>query len=151
MIGLPINNRFQNLSKLGVITVPFGGQTAFEKFHPAVDVANVKGTRINTPVSGKVIDAVGGKKQGDEGFGNTVTIQDAQGNKHQLNHLNRVLVKKGQKVEEGQTPVGEMGNSGSAYSPSGQGDGTHLDYRIVSAFGKYKNPMIYLGNLNSSQ
>ena len=147
MIGLPIQRRFQNLAGLGKVTVPFGGKTAYENFHPAVDIANVRGTPIAAPVSGRVIDAVGGKVQGDSGFGNTVTIQDQQGNKHQFNHLNKLAVQKGQQIREG-NPIGEMGNSGSAYSPSGKGDGTHLDYRLVSAFGKYKNPDIYLSKLN---
>lgn len=139
--------RYRNLNQLGRITVPYGGQTNYEKFHPAVDIANVKGTPIKTPVSGVVIDAVGGKVQGDKDFGNTITIQDAEGNKHQLNHLASLNVKKGQRVQQGQTQIGQMGNSGSAYSPSGRGDGTHLDYRLVTAYGKYKNPMTYIGNL----
>jgi len=147
MQNQPITQRFQNINK-GVLTVPYGGQTNYEQFHPAVDIANVKGTPITSPVSGQVLDAVGGKVQGDANFGNTITIQDEQGNKHQFNHLNRLMVKKGQRVEKG-AQIGEMGNSGSAYSPSGQGDGTHLDYRLVSAYGKYKNPMTYVKNLTA--
>lgn len=36
------------------------------------------------------------------------------------------------------------GNSGSTYSTSG-GTGTHLDYRIQDAYGKYMDPSIFLG------
>jgi murein DD-endopeptidase MepM/ murein hydrolase activator NlpD len=60
--------------------------------------------------------------------------------------LQGINVQKGQQVSKGQD-VATMGNSGATYSPSGKGDGTHLDYRIVTAFGKYKNPMKYLQNL----
>lgn len=146
---MPIKRRYPNLSGLGVVTVPWGGSTAYESFHPGVDVANVKGTKVPSPVSGVVVDAVGGKPNGEEyGYGNSVTIKDTGGDLHKLSHLNVPYVQKGQYVQRGQSVVGEMGNSGSAYSPSGKGDGTHLDYRIVSAYGKYKNPMTYLNNFN---
>jgi murein DD-endopeptidase MepM/ murein hydrolase activator NlpD len=150
--------RYSNLSKLGNITVPYGGSTRYEQFHPGIDIANVKGTPINAPASGVVTpinapasgvvtDAVGGKVQGDKDYGNTLIIKDKKGNKHRLSHLEQLNVRPGQQVVAGQTPVGTMGNSGSAYSPSGRGDGTHLDYRLVTAYGKYKNPMTYLKNL----
>jgi len=146
MFRMPIKRRFPNLSNLGIITVPWGGKTAYENFHPGVDIANVKGTQISSPISGVVVDAVGGKKQGDDGYGNSVTIKGANGDQHKLSHLNVPYVRKGEYVKGGQSLVGEMGNSGSAYSPSKTSDGTHLDYRIVSAYGKYKNPMTYLSN-----
>jgi hypothetical protein len=38
-----------------------------------------------------------------------------------------------------------MGKSGNSYSPSGW-DPSHLDLRIVDAYGRYKNPMTYLNN-----
>lgn len=149
MFQLPIRRRFPELeSKLGVVTTPVGGQTAYEKFHPGVDIANHKGTPIPPPVSGFVTQVVSGRKQGDQGFGNSVTVKDAQGNQHQLGHLEQPNVRVGQRVQAGQGSVGTMGNSGAAYSPSGKGDGTHLDYRIVSAYGKYKNPMTYVKNFN---
>ena len=53
--------RFGNLHKLGKITVPYGGSTRYEQFHPGVDIANAKGTPIKAPASGVVTDAVGGK------------------------------------------------------------------------------------------
>ena len=141
-----INDRYPNITSLGRVTTEYGGQTRYEKFHPAVDIANAKGTKIPSPVSGIVEDAVGGMGQGN-GYGNSVTIKDANGDRHKLSHLNVPYVRPGQSVQAGQTPIGEMGNSGSAYSPSGQGDGTHLDYRIVTAYGKYKNPMTYIKNI----
>ena len=142
----PPTKKFPQLAGLGVVTVPYGGKTIYENVHPGVDVANTKGTRIPSPISGQVVDSVGGKQQGDNGFGNSVTIKDTSGDFHKFSHLNRPFVKKGDNVQAGQTLVGDMGNSGSAYSPSGEGDGTHLDYRIVSAYGRYKNPMTYLRN-----
>lgn len=140
--GFDPNQKFKNL---GVLTVPYGAKTAEEEFHPGVDFANAMGTPIPSFSDGVVTKAEGGHAQGDNNFGNTVEIQDAEGNTHQYHHLQNIGVKPGQQVAKGQ-PVATMGNTGATYSPSGQGDGTHLDYRIVSAYGKYRNPMVYLNN-----
>lgn len=145
--NLTPNKQFPGLVGLGKVTVPWGGKTNYEKFHPGIDIANVKGTPVKAPVSGVVVDAVRGKQQGDAAYGNSVRIKDANGNSHNLGHLDQTQVQKGQTINSGMQ-IGTMGNSGSAYSPSGKGDGTHLDYRIVSAFGRYRNPQPYLNNLS---
>ena len=141
-----IKARFANLAALGKMTVPYGGQTAYERFHPGVDIANAKGTPIPSMENGIVENTVTGKRQGDAGFGNTITVRTQNGDRHQFGHMGNVNVAPGQQVQKGQI-IGDMSNSGSAYSPSGQGDGTHLDFRIVSAYNKYKNPMTYLRNI----
>lgn len=143
MITTPPNQIFKNLGK---VTAGWGAQTAEEKFHPAVDFANVKGTAIPSFTPGVVTQVEGGHKQGDNNFGNSITIKDSAGNQHQYHHLNNINVQPGQAVAKGQA-IGGMGNTGATYSPSGQGDGTHLDYRIVSAYGQYVNPMMYMKNL----
>lgn len=130
---------------LGVMTVPFGGKTAQEAVHPGVDFANDMGTQIPSMVDGQVVKADAGHVQGENNFGNTLEVKDANGDIHQYHHLQNIGVKPGQIVRKGQ-PVATMGNTGATYSASGKGDGTHLDYRIVSAYGKYKNPMTYLNN-----
>ncbi len=140
-----VKQQFSNLAQLGNVTTPYGGKTAWESFHPGIDIANKKGTTIPSPVNGVVEKVVAGKQNGDAGYGNSVTVKDANGDRHQLGHLDKPLARPGQSVQAGR-PVGTMGNTGSAYSLSGKGDGTHLDYRIVSAYGKYKNPMLYLRN-----
>lgn len=136
--------KFKNLG-LGVMTVPFGGKTREEAVHPGVDFANNMGTPIPATVDGVVTQAEGGHAQGENNFGNSVIIKDVNGDSHEFHHLQKIGVKPGQQVRKGQT-VATMGNTGATYSPSGQGDGTHLDYRIVSAYGRYKNPMTYLNN-----
>jgi len=140
--GLNPQSRFQNLG-LGVMTVPYGGKTRMEEHHPGVDFANDKGTPIPATVDGVVTNTVSGKTQGTNDFGNTVEIKDMEGNTHQFHHLQNIGVQQGQQVKKGQN-VATMGNSGATYSQSGQGDGTHLDYRIVDAYGKFKNPMPYV-------
>lgn len=142
MRGINPNEKFKNLGK---ITVPFGGQTEQESFHPGVDVANAEGTTIHTPVDGVVVANDGGHEQGENNFGNTLEIKDAEGNVHQFHHLQGSPLKPGQAVRKGE-PVAAMGKSGATYSPSG-GDPTNLDYRIVSAYGKYLNPAPFLDSL----
>lgn len=141
------NNTFSKLSSnalksLGTETTPFGGSTKYESFHPGVDIANEIGTKIPAFSSGKVIEESLGHTKGEKNGGNYVIIQDANGNKHRYSHLNKAYVKVGQYVKAGQT-LGEVGNTGNVYSNSG-GSGAHLDYRIVSAMGKYINPYSYL-------
>lgn len=139
------NKKFPNVTALGRVTTPWGGKTSYEDFHPGVDIANAKGTPIPSPVDGQVVHAVGDKVQGDASYGNSVMIKDNQGNFHNFGHLDKTMTQVGQKVKKGNM-VGTMGATGAAYSPSGR-DPTHLDYRIVSAYGKYKNPAPFLSNL----
>lgn len=136
------NSKFNNLGKL---TLPFGAPTpgSKEPTHMGVDFANEMGTPIPAVVGGVVTKAEGGHVNGENNFGNNLEITDPEGNKHQYNHLQGINVKSGQQIQKGQ-PVATMGNSGAAVSKSGMGDGTHLDYRIVSAYGQYRNPMTYL-------
>lgn len=140
MRGPNPQNKFKNL---GVLTVPYGGKTAEEAVHPGVDFANDIGTPIPATTDGQVVKAEGGHTQGENNFGNTVEIKDQDGNVHQFHHLQNIAVNPGQIVKRGEN-VATMGNSGATYSESGQGDGVHLDYRIVDAYSRYKNPMPYL-------
>jgi murein DD-endopeptidase MepM/ murein hydrolase activator NlpD len=144
MRGPDPRKRFKNLS-LGVITTPFGGKTEQESFHPGVDIANSSGTPIHAPVSGTVVKSDGGHAPGENNFGNTVELKDAEGNTHQFHHLQKIGVQQGQQIQQGQ-PIATIGKSGAVYSPSGS-DPSNLDYRIVTAYGKYRNPMTYLNNL----
>lgn len=129
-----------NLNRIGNVTTPFGGSTRGEAFHPGVDIANRTGTLIPAFADGQ-ITAVGPTKNG---MGNVVTLKDSGGNTHQYGHLQTVNVKPGQIVKKGQA-IAQMGATGNSYSPTG-GDPSHLDIRIVNAYGKWKNPMTYLRN-----
>lgn len=133
-----ITGKYNNLRVPGKITTPFGGQTRGEAMHPGVDFANKEGTPIPAFADGVVTD-VGMK---NNGMGNVVTLRDNNGDTHQYGHLQGSLVQPGARVRKGQ-PIAKMGKTGNVYSPSG-GDPTHLDIRIVSAYGKYKNPLTYL-------
>lgn len=143
MRGANPQKRFKNL---GVITVPFGGKTEQEGFHPGIDIANDLGTPIPAMTDGVVTRTEGGHANGEQNFGNTVELKDAEGNMHQFHHLQDIAVRPGQQIRKGQQ-IATLGNSGAAYSKSGMGTGANLDYRIVSAYGKYVNPMVFLRNL----
>jgi len=132
------------LQGLGTVTTPYGGSTRYEGMHPGVDIANKIGTNIPTQTAGRVIDVVRGTRQGSKGFGNYVIVEDESGYQHRYSHLHQAYVQKGQLVPKGQA-IGSMGNTGQTYSLHG-GDGSHLDYRIKDAYGKYVNPYTY--NLN---
>lgn len=135
-----------DMKNLGSVTTEWGDSTRYEKFHPAIDIANNIGTPIPAFASGTVTAVESGHKQGDKGYGNYVIITDANGDKHRYSHLNNSFVKIGQKINKGQQ-LGSMGNTGSTYSPSGKGTGSHLDYRIVDAYNKAVNPHAYLKNI----
>lgn len=134
-------------SDLGPVTVPYGGGTKYEKFHPGVDVAGPIGKKLNPFVGGTVVDLRTGQVQDPRkpSFGNYVIIKDSQGGRHRYSHLNKAFVKVGQQVTP-QDTIGEFGNTGSTYSRTG-GTGSHLDYRIKNAYGKYVDPSIYLKRL----
>jgi murein DD-endopeptidase MepM/ murein hydrolase activator NlpD len=138
-------NPLKKFTNLGIITVPFGGKTEQEAVHPGVDIAASTGTPIHAPVDGVIVKNDSGHVQGENNFGNTLELKDAGGNTHQFHHLQKILVKPGQQVKKG-TPVATLGSTGATYSPS-NGDPSNLDYRIVTAFGKYMNPMTFLRNL----
>lgn len=140
--GLNPQSRFQNLG-LGVMTVPYGGKTRMEEHHRGVDFANDKGTPIPSFTDGVVSKVDGGHTQGENNFGDTVEVKTADGDTVQYHHLQNINAKLGQQVRKGQQ-IAQMSNTGATYSQSGAGDGTHLDVRIVDAYGRYKNPMPYV-------
>ena len=137
------NLKGMKFEDLGVRTTPYGGSTRVENVHPGIDIANKIGTPIPAFTGGVVSQVVDGKKQDMKGgYGNYVIVTDPNGNQHRYSHLSGDFVQVGQKVTQGQK-IGEMGNTGAAYSTSG-GTGSHLDYRIKSAAGKYLNPNSYI-------
>jgi murein DD-endopeptidase MepM/ murein hydrolase activator NlpD len=133
----------QRYQRLGKITAAFGVPTREEAQHGGVDFANVKGTPIPSFTDGVVTKVDMGHAQGENNFGDTVEVKDAQGNTAQYHHLQKINAKLGQTIKKGQQ-IAQMSNTGATYSPSGQGDGTHLDFRLVNAYNQYMNPMTYV-------
>lgn len=93
----------------------------FSSAHPAVDIADDRGTPIRAPRAGKVTIA---GWLGDCGIG--VQIGDPAGNADRLCHNGSLAVALGQTVKEGQI-VAYMGNTGKVIGIDG-GDGTHCHW-----------------------
>ena len=113
-----------------------------------VDFAGASGSIITAGVSGAVLEVESSCKAGDtscnDGWGNQVTIQDADGNIHQYSHLqDTTLFNIGDLVSAG-TQLGTMGNTGYVLAGDGSmltaeqiatGRGTHLDYTVYKPDG----------------
>ncbi|MBZ5502744.1 MAG: peptidoglycan DD-metalloendopeptidase family protein [Acidobacteriia bacterium] len=85
--------------------------------HLGIDYAAPTGTPVQTIGEGRVIFA--GRKGGD---GNLVKVQHSNGYATYYMHLSRILVRNGERVEQGQR-IGLVGMTGLATGP-------HLDFRI---------------------
>jgi len=134
-----------DITKLGKVTVPYGGSTRFEKFHKGIDIAAPIGTPIPAPTSGTVVATRTGQVQTPTkpGYGNYVILKDELGNFQRFSHLNNTMVSVGSQVKRGQ-PIGTVGATGGAYSLRPNGSGAHLDYRIYDAYKNYYDPASYL-------
>ncbi|KOS61418.1 peptidoglycan DD-metalloendopeptidase family protein [Lysinibacillus agricola] len=114
--------------------------------HRGVDIAMPKGTRVDAPASGTVIKAgsatseTNGKKM-DWTYGNLVVIEDKNGIRHLLAHLDSTLVKVGDQVEAG-TQIGKSGSSGHSTGP-------HLHYEQNNSKGQTINPTATLNSIRS--
>ena len=116
------------------ITSGFGGRICpfhGSEFHPAVDIAASKGTKVRAAADGVVV-----KASYHFSLGYHIVISHSNGKKVTTwyNHLSKMKVKKGQKVKRGQF-IGRVGSTGSSTGP-------HLDFRIFIN-GKAKNPLKY--------
>ena len=94
---------------------PFG--SGYE-FHPAIDIANAKGTPIKASGDGVVIEA--GYNSG--GLGNLVTINHGNGYVSMYGHNSKLAVKVGQRVTRGQV-IAYMGSTGRS-------TGSHCHFEV---------------------
>lgn len=101
-----------------------------KKFHKGLDFANKMGTPIRTPASGTVTFA--GVKNG---YGKSIDIYHGNGIITRYAHLSRIIVKKGQKVNQF-TQIGNLGSTGRSTGP-------HLHYEIF-VHGKVANPKNFI-------
>jgi murein DD-endopeptidase MepM/ murein hydrolase activator NlpD len=116
-------------SDFGFRTNPFTGLT---QMHEGIDISNQIGTLVIASASGIVSDT-----GNDFSHGKFVLISHGFGMTTRYNHLNRVLVRAGQKVARGDK-VGEVGTTGRSTGP-------HLHYE-VRVNGIPVNPMRYILN-----
>lgn len=85
----------------------------FRKYkHEGIDIAGASGTPIVAAASGTVIQA----GWDDWGLGNAITIKHPDGSVTVYGHNRRLLVSKGQQVNQGQI-IAEMGSTGNSTAP----------------------------------
>lgn len=116
-------------SDFGFRTNPFTGLT---QMHEGIDISNRAGTIVVAPANGFVSD-IGN----DWVHGKFLVISHGFGMTTRYSHLNKVLVKTGQKVKRGDK-IAEVGTSGKTTGP-------HLHYE-VRLNGIPVNPMRYILN-----
>ena len=121
----------------GRISDPYGWRThpitGNRSFHNGLDIGNIKGTPIYAAADGK-ISSTGQQKY----FGKYIGISHKFGYQTNYAHLNKIFVKKGEKVKRGHI-IAEMGNSGRS-------TGSHLHFEVLR-YNKYRNPYEYLNKL----
>lgn len=114
----------------GSITSDFGWR--WGRMHNGIDVAAPIGTPILAAAAGSVIAA----EWHDGGYGNLVKIQHSDGSVTIYAHNQKILVREGQAVEQGQL-IAEMGSTGYSTGP-------HLHFEVHLPEGEAVNPITYL-------
>jgi murein DD-endopeptidase MepM/ murein hydrolase activator NlpD len=110
-----------------------------KKFHSGIDFSAPTGTPIFATGDG-VVKKV---RHSRRGYGNTVLIDHGYGYKTFYAHMDKIIVRRGQKVKRGQE-IGTVGNTGKSTAP-------HLHYEIIKNNRKV-NPIYYFYNdLSPSQ
>ena len=121
---------------MGWVTSGFGFRinpfTGLTQMHEGIDISNQVGTPIIAPADG-IISDIGN----DLGLGKILVISHGFGMITRYAHLNKVLVRVGQKVKRGEK-IAEIGTSGRTTGP-------HLHYE-VRLDGIPVNPMRYILN-----
>ncbi|HKK13189.1 MAG TPA: M23 family metallopeptidase [Gammaproteobacteria bacterium] len=124
--GRPVHHGWIS-SYFGMRTDPFNGK---REFHPGIDFAGKKGSAVVAVAAGVVTWA--GPRSG---YGNLVEINHGNGLTTRYGHNEKVLVKVGQKVRQGQK-IALMGSTGRSTGP-------HCHFE-VRRNGKPINPIKYV-------
>ncbi|GEM_PF-5465966 len=114
----------------GALTSGYGWR--WGRMHKGIDIANAIGTPILAAAAGVVTYT--GWDEG--GYGQLIEIEHPDGSMTRYGHNNRILVRRGEQVEQGQQ-IAEMGNTGYSTGP-------HLHFEIHPAGQEAVNPMAYL-------
>jgi murein DD-endopeptidase MepM/ murein hydrolase activator NlpD len=114
----------------GTLTSGYGPR--WGRMHKGIDIAAPTGTPIYAAAPGEVVSA--GWNSG--GYGNLVDIRHADGSLTRYAHNSKVLVRKGDRVEQGQK-ISLMGSTGFSTGP-------HLHFEIHPSGRGAVNPMAFL-------
>ncbi|MEM8806697.1 MAG: peptidoglycan DD-metalloendopeptidase family protein [Cyanobacteria bacterium P01_G01_bin.38] len=114
----------------GTLTSGYGWR--WGRLHRGVDIAAPVGTPVMAAAPGVVEYA----QWNSGGYGNLVDIRHADGSLTRYAHNNRLVVRAGQRVQQGQL-IAEMGSTGRSTGP-------HLHFEIHPANSGATNPMALL-------
>ena len=114
----------------GVFTSGFGPR--WGRMHKGIDIAAPTGTPIHAAADGVVISA--GWNRG--GYGKLVDIRHPDGTLTRYAHNSKIIVRKGQRVQQGQM-ISKMGSTGFSTGP-------HLHFEIRKGGTKAVNPIAFL-------
>lgn len=114
----------------GTLTSGYGPR--WGRMHKGIDIAAPTGTPIYAAAPGEVVSA--GWNSG--GYGNLVDIRHADGSLTRYAHNSKVLVRKGDRVQQGQK-ISLMGSTGFSTGP-------HLHFEIHPSGRGAANPMAFL-------
>ncbi len=126
--------------KNGRITSGFGKRkdpfTQEEKMHNGIDIIAREGTDVLAPADGVVV-LVRNKYAPNESLGKVVVLRHGKNLLTRYGHLQKILVKQGQKVKRHQV-IARVGNSGRSTGP-------HLHYEVIRKK-RFQNPLWYVLN-----
>jgi murein DD-endopeptidase MepM/ murein hydrolase activator NlpD len=106
-------------------------------FHSGIDMAAQRGTPVKAAGAGRVIEATY-----SPGYGNTIVIEHDRKFKTRYAHLDKMYVRVGQEIKQGQY-IGKVGATGFVRKSRRGGDGSHLHFEVY-VFGKHTNPFYFL-------
>lgn len=112
-------------SKFGYRTDPKTGKP--NEFHNGIDLAVPAGTQVKSPMNG-IVEAVNSGGAG----GNELIVKHSNGYKTGYAHLTKALVKKGDKIQQGQV-IALTGNTGKSTGP-------HLHFTLTDPSGAKVDP-----------
>ncbi len=124
----PVDGEYWISSAFGWRASPFTGA---REFHNGLDMAGRKGTPVVAAANGRVDQVFN-----DNALGRGLSIDHGNGIRTIYGHLEKVLVRQGERVTRGE-PVGRMGSTGT------RSTGPHLHYAL-KVDGQYVNPRNYL-------
>jgi murein DD-endopeptidase MepM/ murein hydrolase activator NlpD len=116
----------------GMLSSGFGWR--WGRPHKGIDIAAPIGTPVVSAAAGKVAFA----GWNDGGYGYVVEVEHVDGTMTRYAHNDRILVKEGQAVNQGQQ-LSEMGSTGHSTGP-------HLHFEVHPRGGEAVNPMAFLNN-----
>lgn len=125
-LGRPLTDSYRDTSDYGIRIDPITGMQM--EFHSGLDMAGSRGTPIKVTAPGEVEKVL----SWDMGYGNAVIVRHAFGFHTLYGHMERTIVRPGQRVYPGMV-VGYMGSTGRV-------TGVHIHYEVWNHQNKRTDP-----------